>query len=157
MDRLNRSVYSAQSQIEVAGVPWRACRVRDRAIRRRSKGPPRPRAPARPRSPDFNHFENRRRYIAIKGPEFRRGRDRLSDDLNEGPSATAAAETNIDTVRQLIEVNKKITCEQTRPVLGIGMSQVQKDLHVHLKVRKCCIRWMIQYDLTDDRKRVRVG
>lgn len=57
--------------------------------------------------------------------------------------------------RQLIETAKKITCQQIRALLGIGMSQVQNILHVHLKVRKLCTRW-IPHDLTEDQKRLRV-
>lgn len=87
--------------------------------------------------------------------EFRRGRDHLHDEIREGRPVTAVTESNIDTVRQLIESDKKITCQQIRTLLGIGMSQVQNILHVHLKVRKLCTRW-IPHDLTEDQKRLRV-
>jgi histone-lysine N-methyltransferase SETMAR len=87
--------------------------------------------------------------------EFKRGRDHLHDDVREGRPATAVTESNINTVRQLIESDKKITCQQIRDLLGIGMSQVQTILHVHLKVRKLCTRW-IPHDLTEDQKRLRV-
>lgn len=72
--------------------------------------------------------------------EFRRGRDHLHDDEREGRPATAVTDINIDTVRQLIETDKKNTCQKIRTTLGIRMSQVQKILHLHLKVRKLCTR-----------------
>lgn len=87
--------------------------------------------------------------------EFRRGRDHLHDDEREGRPSTAVTDFNIDAVRQLIETDKKITCQQIRTTLGIGMSQVQKILHLHLKVRKLCTRW-IPHDLSEDQKRLRV-
>lgn len=87
--------------------------------------------------------------------EFRRGRDHLHDDVREGRPATAVTESNIDTVRQLLMTDKKITCQQIRTELGIGMSQVQNILHEQLKVRKLCTRW-IPHDLTEDQKRLRV-
>lgn len=87
--------------------------------------------------------------------EFKRGRTNLTDDLREGRPSTATTEDNISVVRRMIETDKRVTYQQIRTSLGIGMSQVHKILHEHLAVRKLCARW-IPHNLTEAQKLRRV-
>lgn len=87
--------------------------------------------------------------------EFKRGRTNLTDDLREGRPSTATTEDNISVVRRMIETDKRVTYQQIRTSLGIGMSQVHKILHEHLAVRKLCARW-IPHNLTEAQKVHRV-
>lgn len=87
--------------------------------------------------------------------EFKRGRTNLTDDVREGRPSTATTEDNISVVRGMIETDKRVTYQQIRASLGIGMSQVHKILHEHLAVRKLCARW-IPHNLTEAQKLRRV-
>lgn len=87
--------------------------------------------------------------------EFKRGRTNLTDDLREGRPSTATTENNISVVQRMIETDKRVTYQQIRTSLGIGMSQVHKILHEHLAVRKLCARW-IPHNLTEAQKLRRV-
>ncbi|GBP86599.1 hypothetical protein EVAR_66556_1 [Eumeta japonica] len=48
------------------------------------------------------------------------------------------AEDNISAVRLMIETQKRVTYQQIRTNLSIGMSEVHKILHEHLSIRKLC-------------------
>ncbi|XP_052753346.1 histone-lysine N-methyltransferase SETMAR-like [Galleria mellonella] len=87
--------------------------------------------------------------------EFKRGNTNLTDDVHEGRPSTATTEDNISVVRHMIETDKRVTYQQIRASLGIGMSQVHKILHEHLAVRKLCARW-IPHNLTEAQKLRRV-
>lgn len=87
--------------------------------------------------------------------EFKRGRTNLTDALREGRPSTATTEDNISVVRRMIETDPRVTYQQIRTSLGIGMSQVHKILHEHLAVRKLCARWIPHY-LTEAQKLRRV-
>lgn len=97
------------------------------------------------------HLSTVRRWYA----EFNRGRVSLDDEFREGRPSTAVTEENVAAVRRLIEENRRITYDEIRGQLGIGMSQIQKILHENLKVRKLCCRW-IPHELTSGQKRARV-
>ena len=84
--------------------------------------------------------------------EFGRSRVSLCDEIREGRPATALTEENVAVVKGLIKENLRITYEEIRRHLKIGMSQT---LHDYLKVRKLCCRW-IPHELTADQKRLRV-
>ncbi|GBP84736.1 hypothetical protein EVAR_64631_1 [Eumeta japonica] len=71
--------------------------------------------------------------------------------MREGRFSTAMTEYNISDVRFMIETDKRVTYQQIRTILGIGMSQMHKILHEYLAVRKLCIRW-IPHNLTEAQK-----
>ncbi|XP_047523584.1 uncharacterized protein LOC125062015 [Pieris napi] len=87
--------------------------------------------------------------------EFKRGHSNLNDDPHEGRSLTATTEDIISAVRRVIQEDKRVTYQQIRASLGIGMNQVQKILHEQLGVRKLCTR-RIPHTLTDDQKHLRM-
>ncbi|CAK1603195.1 unnamed protein product [Parnassius mnemosyne] len=87
--------------------------------------------------------------------EFKRGYSNLTDDLREGRPSTATTEDNISVVRRMIQTDKRVTYQQIRASLGIGMSQVHKIFHEHLAIRKLCARW-IPHNLTHAQKLRRV-
>ncbi|KAJ0171150.1 hypothetical protein K1T71_013349 [Dendrolimus kikuchii] len=55
----------------------------------------------------------------------------------------------------MLETDPRVTYQQIRTSLGIGMTQVHKILHKHLAVRKLCARWIPHY-LTEAQKLRRV-
>lgn len=87
--------------------------------------------------------------------ELKQGRVSLRDEIREGRPSTAVTKEKVATIRHLIEENQRITYEEIRRQLGIGMSQIEKILHEHLRVRKICCRW-IPRELTTEQKRTRV-
>lgn len=97
------------------------------------------------------HLSTVRRWYA----DFNRGRVSLHDDSREGRPSTAVTEENVAAIRRLIEENRRITYDEIRGQLGIGMSQIQKILQEYLKVRKLCCRW-IPHELTSTQKQARV-
>ncbi|XP_052755359.1 protein GVQW3-like [Galleria mellonella] len=87
--------------------------------------------------------------------EFKRGRTNFTDDVHEGRPSTATTEDNISVVRRMIETDKRVTYQQIRASLGIGMSQVHKIFHEHLAVKKLCAPW-IPHNLNEAQKLRRV-
>ncbi|GBP55243.1 Putative uncharacterized protein FLJ37770 [Eumeta japonica] len=61
--------------------------------------------------------------------EFKHGRVNLSDELRNGRPSSAVNNKNIDTVRDMIEIDRHVTHHEIRASLGIGMSQLQSILH----------------------------
>ncbi|GBP29163.1 hypothetical protein EVAR_17701_1 [Eumeta japonica] len=60
-------------------------------------------------------------------------------------------EDNVSAVRLMMEIDKRMICQQVRTSLGIGMGEVHKILHECLAVGKFCI-WWIPHNLTDAQK-----
>ncbi|GBP62330.1 hypothetical protein EVAR_48503_1 [Eumeta japonica] len=54
------------------------------------------------------HLVMKLHIVTLWFNKFKRGRDHLFDDLREGRPTTAAAETNIDGVRRLLDTDKKL-------------------------------------------------
>ncbi|GBP70155.1 hypothetical protein EVAR_52740_1 [Eumeta japonica] len=73
--------------------------------------------------------------MGSKKDEFKRGRTNLTDNLREGCPSTATTE-DISAVRLMVKTDKRVTYQQIRTSLDIGMSQVLKILHENLAVRK---------------------
>ncbi|GBP93621.1 hypothetical protein EVAR_69522_1 [Eumeta japonica] len=57
--------------------------------------------------------------------EFKRCRTNLTEDMREA-CPTATTEGNISAVRLVIDTNKRVTYQQNRTSLSIGISQVHK-------------------------------
>ncbi|GBP56894.1 Putative uncharacterized protein FLJ37770 [Eumeta japonica] len=72
--------------------------------------------------------------------EFKFGHTNLTDDLRAGRPSTAATEDDISAVRLMIEIDKRVSYQQIRTSLGIGISQVYEILREYLAVRKLCTR-----------------
>ncbi|GBP37906.1 Putative uncharacterized protein FLJ37770 [Eumeta japonica] len=83
--------------------------------------------------------------------EFKRGRTNLTDDLRQGRPFMATIEDNISAVRLMIKTDKRVTYQQIRTSLSIGMSQVYKILHEQLAASKLSTLW-IAYNLTEAQK-----
>ncbi|GBP32372.1 DNA-directed RNA polymerase III subunit RPC1 [Eumeta japonica] len=80
-----------------------------------------------------------------------KSRRNLTDDLYEGHPSIETTENNISAMLLMIEVDKRITYQQIRTSLGIGMSQVHKILHERVALRKFCTQ-RILHNLTEVQK-----
>jgi [histone H3]-lysine36 N-dimethyltransferase SETMAR len=87
--------------------------------------------------------------------EFKFGRNSLSDEFREGRPSTSKTAENVDTVREMIMVDRHVTYREIQAHLGIDMKQINQILHDHLGVKKLCSRW-IPHNLTKGQKEARV-
>lgn len=101
------------------------------------------------RAPDVSTVRNWYR-------EFQRGRTSLDDEFRGGRPTTAVTPENIDAIREMIAENSRITYNDIRASIGIGMTQIHKILHEHLGVAKRCARW-IPHNLKEEEKQERVN
>lgn len=87
--------------------------------------------------------------------EFKRGRRNLSDEFRAGRPSTSVVATNIDAVREMIQMDRHVTYREIQASTGIDMKQIHEILHEHLAVKKLCARW-IPHNLTEAQKKARV-
>lgn len=87
--------------------------------------------------------------------EFRRGRLTLRDEERSGRPLTAVTEENVQTVKNLIQDNRRITYQEIQQIMQIGSGSVHEILHEHLRVRRIVSRW-VPHNLTETQKQARV-
>lgn len=87
--------------------------------------------------------------------EFQRGSFDLDDDERSGRPITRRTQENIDTVKKLIQADRRITYKQIQEVLNIGASTLNSILHEDLKVKKICSLW-VPHSLNENQRATRV-
>ncbi|CAF3351819.1 unnamed protein product, partial [Rotaria socialis] len=71
---------------------------------------------------------------------FRRGRDQFEDEPRTGRPKTAVTPENIEAVRELVDIDPHITCQQIADTLQIGSAPTEIILHDYLGLKKATCR-----------------
>ena len=82
---------------------------------------------------------------------FQRRRTSLENEFREGRPSTSVVTSNVDAVRDMIKVDRRVTYNEIKASLVIGMKAINTILHEYLKVRKLFCRW-IPHNLTSIEK-----
>ena len=68
---------------------------------------------------------------------FREGREECEDDQRSGRPVTSRTDSNIDRVKQLVRVDRRLTARMISEELFIGRDTMWKILTENLEMRKC--------------------
>ena len=71
---------------------------------------------------------------------FREGREEYQDDQIFGRPLTSRTDSNIDRVKQLVRVDRRLTVRMISEELSIGRDTVWKILTENLEMRKLCAK-----------------
>ena len=85
---------------------------------------------------------------------FREGREECEDDQRSGRPVISRTNSNIDRVKQLVRVNRRLTVRMIFEELSIGRDTVWKILTENLEMRKLCAK-MIPKILSEYQKQQR--
>lgn len=95
------------------------------------------------------------RTVANWVHEFREGRQSIEDAFRPGRPVTETSSENIETVRQLIELNPHISIRYIVAETDLTYYAVQTIIVNYLKLKKLCSRWVPHF-LTEEQKKERV-
>jgi hypothetical protein len=74
--------------------------------------------------------------------KFSQGRSKAIDDARSCLSVEIATEATVQRVQQLIRADRRITIDSVVTALGSSHASAYSIMHVRLKFRKVCARWV---------------
>ena len=86
---------------------------------------------------------------------FKAGRVSVTDDPREGRPVFVTTDENVEKVKDLLDEDKRFTCEEIAERIGIGHNSVHHILTAILGKRKIVARW-VPHHLSDDQKTCRM-
>jgi len=92
-----------------------------------------------------------RSTISRWAQRFREGRLSIENDPKSGRSRTSTDDQSVERVLQILEEDRRMTCEETAHCAGISRASAYRILTDRLHKRRIATRW-VPHDLSEEQK-----
>jgi len=92
-----------------------------------------------------------RSTMSLWAQRFREGRLSIENDLKSGRPRTSTDDQSVERVLQILEEDRRMTCEETAHSAGISQASAYRILTERLHKRRIAARWF-PHDLSEEQK-----